>query len=225
VTNKSLINSFSFSCHLANLSNSSNDLSKAVSLKKGSETEEFRDCYSPGLVYDWLLAFCSSETSEQYVQVVKKYRDHTVSDLKGLPFRRAPMWTTVKAFLNVLLVEHLGENKGKVIFKAVLIYSHLLIARLLNLDDEKRFEIIQKIAKRVNKMEKFKDMFPGIVEKLEDDAFFCISRNREMMEKNFLQVVSKARAEKCVLDANLINGKDRINDFNDLKSNIKAKLV
>jgi uncharacterized membrane protein len=135
------------------------------------------------------------------------------------------MWTTVKAFLNVLLVEHLGENKGKVIFKAVLIYSHLLIARLLNLDDEKRFEIIQKIAKRVNKMEKFKDMFPGIVEKLEDDAFFCISRNREMMEKNFLQVVSKARAEKCVLDANLINGKDRINDFNDLKSNIKAKLV
>ena len=226
LSNKDLIKEKVFSTYLANLANFSNDLSKAVSVKKGSETEEFRDCFSPALIYEWFLSFCCSKPADGFIQVVKKYRDHVVSDLKGLPFRRSGMWTTVKAFTNVLLVEEFGDLKGKAVYKVLVMFCHLIIAKKIKVEFENGFEIMQKMAKRLKKLERFKDGMRDVVEKVDGIVQGYVKQVKNQIDELFYtNVVPHSRSCKAILDPRKISINDKYHNLSDLLKKIESNSI
>ena len=133
----------------------------ATSVKHGYMQTEVRDVSSPILLADWLMhALASTErmcgVSEEPLKIKKKVRDDVLWANCLLPFRRSPMWTSIKSVLHLELCTRFGERNGLVIYKTIIVrvLENLChITYKMNSDDLNK-QMVRKLARRLYKLHK-----------------------------------------------------------------------
>jgi hypothetical protein len=78
-------------------------------------------------IFDWLLSVLTAFSPHHVVTqpincvaIVKKIRD-TVTICGGQPWRRAPAWMALRALLHTSLVNELGSDVGRLVYKAAMV--------------------------------------------------------------------------------------------------------
>ena len=162
------LESFCFAEHLADLSNGVATV-PANSTKAGKVQNEVRDSASPALVSEWLLSHLvvneGLSSCSWPMPVRKKVRDDVIRSNGLLPFRRSPIWTSVKSVLHLYLLNRLDQHMGLVIYKLVMIrvLDKLCACSFKANSDDLNVQMTRKLARRLDKLSK-------LVERVKCDA-------------------------------------------------------
>ena len=170
---------------------------------------------NPRYVTEWLTAVASADSpmSDYPVPVVKKIRDDVLWKGALLPFRRSSMWMSIKVVLQIMLSNMYEGECGKVLYKLIMCR---ILGNLCYYAEEVKHEVllqmIQKLAKRLYKIEKFpKDLrYDLLLNKCLENCFMIIQRIRNDLDFSFERILMEKRALTAKLDIGRLRSSDKI---------------
>jgi hypothetical protein len=225
------ITSKTFSRHLVELNSTIIEKMSATTRKKGRFNIEDRNVCEDLYVSEWLMAVASADSgpAEEPKPVLKKIRDDVLykSDKEGPPFRRNPMWNTIKTIMAIRLSHMLGEDKGKVAFKAIMCY---ILRELCKVSDkltaEIRLQIIQKLAKRCTKLDKLRNLDEEnkVISVCLEDCAAVVTEVKAGIIAETQDIIDKSRKETAEIDYSDISLADIKHENAGFLSEIKRLL-
>lgn len=126
--------------------------------KVGHEFDEVRNVPHPMYVSQWLMAVASNRSTEVNTEchlISKKMRDEVIKGEHKLPFRRSGFYITMKVFLQLGLTIELGDERGKFLYKLVMLSFMLPLYHAKTIDDDIAIQMMAKIARRTDKTESY----------------------------------------------------------------------
>lgn len=128
------------------------------SKKAGKETGEVRDTVHPGLVTEWLMTTLAPLGKAVTVhQITKRTRDDVLWDNCLLPWRRSPMWLSIRVAVQTTLLASLHDGQPMIEYKSFMIFLLTEIASKASeasLPNDICHVVVTKIARRASKMGK-----------------------------------------------------------------------
>lgn len=221
------IKSQTFACIIEELANTPIDEAAAKTKKREIEHTEVRDVVNPDYVFDWLLPALGADSAiveDKYQSVVcKKIRDNVSYNNTLIPFRRSPLWMSIKVCLQVRLFQLFGHENGLILYKAIVlkIIDDICVHSTRQSIDIKT-QIVKKVALRIEKLEKLaesSDLKPTI-EQLIKTAAKNVDNTCRNMQECFDRTIQASRSQPAALDYSSIDKNDCKHDFNSLQSNI-----
>lgn len=127
------------------------------SQKSGAEFSNKKNVAHPMYVSQWLMAATSNrctKVNDEFPVISKKMRDELIV-AKGLLFRRSGFYTAIKVFLQLGLTIELGEKRGKLLFKLVMLDFMCGACKHRIVDDDIAVQMLAKMARRMDKIKHF----------------------------------------------------------------------
>lgn len=176
------------------------------------------DTLSSKYVSEWLIGAvsnCDSRVADDFPMISKKMRDEPTQF-----FRRSGLWITMKVFLQLSLTITLGEERGKNIYKLIMLKCMTNICSDLseyanwhpNTIDT-AVEMIAKVARRVEKLTEMPD-YVQLANSVKQEAFDCISMVRKLVQKQHEELCSESYSKET----------KKMSKLSKLKSNMDHKL-
>lgn len=150
----SILKSEEFAKQLEFLNCTPMDRAMAKVQKVGREFDEVRNVAQPMYISQWLMAVVSNRSTEvngKYPLISKKMRDEIIKHEQKLPFRRSGLYMAMKVFLQLGLTIELGEERGKLLYKLVML-SFMLPSYNTTIADDIATQMIAKISRRMDKI-------------------------------------------------------------------------
>ena len=153
----------SFAKQIADLANTEFVEMLPKSRKARMDVSETRDVVDPSYVTTWLLLAVGGQSliigGKGVVRVRKEIRDDVLWKDTELPWRRSEEYMTVKVVLQSTFVGILGEQKGLVFYKYILIQvmTHILWQYHKELDTDNVLQMLNKLARRLSKLNSLMD--------------------------------------------------------------------
>ena len=215
VKSKEIISSQAFANQISALANIDMPDTSATNIKKGVKNVEVRDVVNPRYVVEWLTAVASADSpmSDYPVPVVKKLRDDVLWKGALLPFRRSPMWISIKAVLQIMLCNIYDKECGKTLYKLIMCrVLGSLCHYAVEIKHEILLQMIQKLAKRLYKIEKNpKDLrYDLLVSMCLESCFMTIQSIRNHLDFSLERILMEKRAFTAKLDIRRIQISDKI---------------
>lgn len=179
--------------------------------RRGQMFIEPRDINHPMYVTQYLAALVSDEQSEtigneDFIRVKKKIRDQVVYLKSGGILRRPGIWMSVKAILQLEMVDKFGPDKGYVLYKLILLdflqESCKNWCLMANVSADLSQQIIAKISRRLTKVyenisnysdsnsdELLVQLYQSICSRVEDTVKKVAKQNQQLWENVILKVL------------------------------------
>lgn len=221
IKNLEILHSQSFADQLSDLGNFFNETTFAKAKKAGVYNEEVRDVPSPSFITEWISPLLAGEfgKASEIKPIIKKIRDDVFLKDALLPFRRSGMWICVKAVLQWKLTEILGETEGKFIYKVIILNIVLIVCENNTKCPDQQFQMMQKIAKRVYKLNKIEGS-DKIKQFMAAKAEGVVSKTNQNIYKDYVEVIENSRKLKSALNWSDVKCEDKIHKLNELFSSI-----
>lgn len=173
-----------------------------TSRKAGHDVTETRDVANDSFVSEWLCASLSNRSSAvasnaDFPQITKKIRDEIVYDKGDKPFRRSGMWMTIKIFLQLNLCIEYGEIEGTVRYKALLLEAMCKMSKVwlrsdfADINIDLAMQMLAKIARRNEKLNRFAANFGEIVEPIKKTVIETIKDVRSKIDLQFQNLIAR----------------------------------
>lgn len=158
------------------------------------------DPSSSKYVSQWLIGAvsnCDSRVADDFPIISKKMRDEPTQF-----FRRDGLWIAMKVFLQLSLTITLGEERGKYIYKLIMLkYMANICSDLSKYADwrpnsiDRAVEMIAKVARRVEKLTEMPD-YVLLANDVKQEALDCISMVRKHVQKQHEEVCSESYSKE-----------------------------
>ncbi|KAJ3055431.1 hypothetical protein HK097_010525 [Rhizophlyctis rosea] len=232
VSNIDLLQSRALADRIAQFSSDASDDIVPKSRKAGTANQEIRDVNNPKYIMDWLFAAlnCNPEIpSDSFPVVTKKIRDDIQWHSALLPFRRSGMWMSIKGALAPSFAHVYGEKEGKVLYKAFMLQYYVGLCDMAihhQLESEVRLQQIQKVARRMEKLEHLSIGMVGVadlVKQVIGNAAGTVRTVSERLRVDWNQIVEEDRSRsKAVIPPSLNFNADLVHCLKNATPHIKA---
>lgn len=150
--------------------------------KSGREFSEQRDEPHPMYCSQWLLGVVSNRSTvveKEYRVISKKMRDEIIMGAGSLPFRRSGFYTAMKVFLQLSLTIVLGDERGKFLYKLIMLKFMCRSYNDKTIDDDIAVQIITKMARRMDKIAHYSKSFNELGSELVElkNAIICSAQD------------------------------------------------
>lgn len=150
--------------------------------KSGREFSEQRDIPHPMYCSQWLLGVVSNRSTvvdKEYRVISKKMRDEIIMGAGRLPFRRSGFYAAMKVFLQLSLTIVLGDERGKFLYKLIMLKFMCRSYNDKTIDDDIAVQIISKMARRMDKIEHYSKSMKELGSELLElkNAVICCARD------------------------------------------------
>lgn len=210
-----VLKSKSLAIQISELTNNVIGDTYSISTKKGSKNSEVRDVYNSKYVTEWLVAALASDSpsSNSPLPVQKKIRDEIILKNSLIPFRRSGMWFCIKTILQIRICDIIGKPCGKVLYKVIMCEVIRKIAEnSAELREELQLEIIQKLARRIYKLDlAIKDQkLNSVVSEITMSSLETIKNVRIRLDSGLEKVRKNSRNKPAKLNYSVIDKNDVI---------------
>lgn len=189
-----MLKSKEFAEQIQTLNDTTMERAMAKSTKVGREFSEQRNVPHPMYVSQWLTAVASNRSTvvnQQFPMITKKMRDEIIKGKTAVPFRRSGFYTTMKVLLQLGLTIELGEERGKFVYKLVML-SFMLPAYNEKIDVEIAVQMMAKIARRMDKIQ----MYANTIQHQLDNGLVGLKNSVILTAQNVLQKAHSSLEEK-----------------------------
>lgn len=201
VTSSTMFKSEEFAKQIHYLYHTEMDRAMAKVRKSGREFTEQRDVPHPMYCSQWLLGVVSNRSTvvDDGCRVIsKKMRDEIIMGAGSLPFRRSGFYTAAKVFLQLGLTIALCDERGKFLYKLIMLKFMCRSYNDKTIDDDIAVQIISKIARRMDKIEHYSKSFDELGSELVELKNAVISSARKLVK----DVRTKMDRHLCSILAN-----------------------
>ncbi|OMJ86951.1 hypothetical protein SteCoe_11424 [Stentor coeruleus] len=192
-----------------------------ISSKKGIKLNEIRDVRNCLFVKEW---FCGAVNAgapncEQVCFVNKKIRDNVMWKDAYLSFRRNPLWTCIKAIMQICF-NYYFQGKGNCfykLFQCEIVFELCKISK--DLKPDLKLQVIQKLAQRIHKFSLFSEndnFFNNRIGYYEEE----IEKRRKELNSINDMIADSSRNKNAVINYNILTLKDCVIKNSELKRNI-----
>lgn len=191
-----MLKSVDFAAQIRFLNGTQMDRAMPKSRKSGREHVEKRNVAHPMYVSQWLIAAVSdgsTKVNTKFPVISKKVRDEIIlgNPIPELPFRRSGFYIAMKVFLQLGLIIELGEQRGKFVYKIMMLKFMTKFCDG-SIDADIAIQMIAKIARRIDKIQNqvaskhaLGDEFIDLAHVVIDNAGKTIGDAREMLNEKF----------------------------------------
>lgn len=125
--------------------------------KKGIEQTELRDAMKCNYVIEWLCGIVNigAPHCEDICFIKKKMRDNIMWKEAELPFRRSPLWTTIKVIMQICF-NYYFHSKGKYMYKLLQCEVAFVLCSISGtMKPDLKLQVMQKLSQRIQKLSIF----------------------------------------------------------------------
>ncbi|KAL1610088.1 hypothetical protein SLS60_001753 [Paraconiothyrium brasiliense] len=187
----------------------------AVTYKAGAPMPEIRGTTDPSLITDFLMTILESNGMRRDVPLLQKRVRGTVCFKEAhIPWRRSPFYLSLRVAIQRHLYRIIGQDIDRLYYKLIMA---LFLSRLLDechkiIPHEATFHLMQKLGRRLAKIEQHKPSITGCDGRMQSTLFdnlraafkMCLENSKGFLEYQWNAYRARIRRVLCYLPKSAI---------------------